>query len=222
MIPCRSARVNLSTRFPMYIPSAFEVTDREKIAEIISVHSFATLISKDGSSVFASQLPFLYKPDRGEKGKLVSHMAKANRHWQLFCATEEALVIFNGPHAYISPTCYAAEVAVPTWNYVTVHVYGIATVMREEAELNAVLAETVAQHESGALRPWIPNLSDELKATLNQALVGFEIEITRIEGKFKLGQNRSQEDRQKMLTTLENSGDADSICLAAWMRREFK
>ena len=206
----------------MYIPGAFEVTDREKIGEIISGHSFATLITRDGYSVFASQLPFLYKPDQGEKGKLVSHMARANRHWQLFNATEESLVIFNGPHAYISPTCYAAEVAVPTWNYVTVQVYGIATLMQTEAELNTVLDETVARHEAGTFHPWVPNLPDELKAKLNQALVGFEIEITRIEAKFKLGQNRSPQDQQKMLATLEQSGDPDSIRLAAWMRREFK
>ncbi len=97
----------------MYIPSAFEIKDPDKIGEIISANNFAILVSKDGDSLFASHLPFLYKPDLGTNGKLLSHMAKANRHWQLFKTTEEALVIFNGPHAYISPTWYVTEVAVP-------------------------------------------------------------------------------------------------------------
>ena len=126
-------------------------------------------------------------------------MARANRHWQLFHEKEEALVIFNGPHAYISPNWYVAEVAVPTWNYVTVHVYGIPKIMETDAELGAVLDETVKKHEAGLPNPWTPHLPDELKAKLHQAIVGFRIEITRIEAKFKLGQNRSKEDQEKML-----------------------
>jgi transcriptional regulator len=88
----------------MYIPDAFKTMDRAKIGQVISSNSFATLVSKDGDSLFASHLPFLFKPELGENGKLISHMAKANRHWQLFTEKEEALVIFTGPHAYISPT----------------------------------------------------------------------------------------------------------------------
>jgi transcriptional regulator len=206
----------------MYIPSAFEIKDPDKIGEVISSNSFATLISKDGESLFASHLPFLYNPDQGGKGKLISHMAKANRHWQLFHEKEEVLVIFNGPHAYISPSWYANEVAVPTWNYVTVHVYGIPRIMQTEAELNAVLDETVQKHESGLPNPWTPNLPDELKSKLTQMIVGFEIEITRIEGKFKLGQNRSKEDQVKMLETLQNSGDSEGILLADFMKREVQ
>lgn len=201
----------------MYIPSAFEVTDTDKIAEVISSNSFATIVSKDGDSLFASQLPFLFKPEQGVRGKLVSHMARANRHWQLLSEREEALVIFNGPHAYISPNWYVTKVAVPTWNYATIHVYGIPKIMGTEAELNAVLDETVKKHESGLPNPWTPNLSDELRARLHQAIVGFEIEITRIEAKFKLGQNRSKEDQEKLLQTLQNSGDAESIRLVKLM-----
>ena len=201
----------------MYIPSAFEVKDAGKIAEVISSNSFATLISKDGDSLFASHLPFLHRPDQGAKGKLISHMAKANRHWQLLNEKDESLVIFNGPHAYISPNWYATEVAVPTWNYVSIHVYGIPRIMETDAELNAVLDETVKKHEFGLPDPWTPNLPDELKARLHQAIVGFEIEITRIEAKFKLGQNRSKEDQEKMLLMLQNSGEAESIRLAKLM-----
>ncbi len=201
----------------MYIPDAFHVSDPKKIGEIISSNSFATLVSKDGDSLFASHLPFLYKPDQGKKGSLTGHMAKANRHWQLFNQKEEALIIFNGPHAYISPKWYVAEVAVPTWNYATIHVYGIPKIMKTATELNAVLDETVEKHEAGSPNPWIPNLPVELQTKLHQAIVGFEIEITRIEAKFKLGQNRSMEDQKKMLQTLRDSGDAESIRLAKLM-----
>lgn len=204
----------------MYIPSAFEITDPAKIAETISSNSFASMISQDGDSLFASHLPFLYKSVPGGKGKLISHMAKANRHWQLFNEKQEALVIFNGPHAYISPSWYVAEVAVPTWNYVTIHVYGIPRIMETEAELNAVLDATVEKHEAGLPNPWTPNLPEELKTKLHQAIVGFEIAITRIEAKFKLGQNRSKEDQEKMLQILQNSGDAESMRLAALMVRD--
>jgi transcriptional regulator len=205
----------------MYIPSAFEIKDLSKFGEVISSNSFATIISKDGETLFASHLPFLYKPDHGDKGKLISHMARANRHWQLFHEKEEVLVIFNGPHAYISPNWYATEVAVPTWNYVTVHVYGIPKIMQTEAELNSVLDETVEKHESVLPNPWTPNLPYELKTKLNLMIVGFEIQITRIEGKFKLGQNRSKEDQQKMRQTLQSSGDAESIRLATFMEQEL-
>jgi transcriptional regulator len=206
----------------MYIPSAFEVTDLNKIGEIISSNSFATLISKDSDSLFASHLPFLYLPEQGAKGKLISHMAKANRHWELFNEKQEVLIIFNGPHAYISPTWYVTDVAVPTWNYATVHVYGIPRIMETDAELNDVLNKTVEKHESGLSDPWIPNLPDELKAKLHQAIVGFEIEITRIEAKFKLGQNRSKEDQERMLLTLQNSGDQESVRLAKLMESELQ
>jgi transcriptional regulator len=206
----------------MYIPSAFEVTDPGKIAEIISANSFATIISKDSESLFASQLPFLYKAGQGTKGKLFSHMARANRHWQLFNENEQVLVTFNGPHAYISPSWYVSEVAVPTWNYATIHVHGVPHIMQEEAELKAVLNETVDKHESGFPNPWSFNLPDELKAKLLQAIVGFEIEITRIEAKFKFGQNRSRDDQEKMIKALRESGDADSARLAEFMLREFE
>ena len=206
----------------MYIPPAFAVTDPVKLGEIISANSFGLLISRDGDSFFASHLPFLFDPRRGKSGVLRCHMAKANRHRQLFKEGEESFVIFNGPHAYISPTWYVAEAAVPTWNYVTVHVHGVPRLLQTEAELEQVLDETVKKHESGMPNPWTPNLPPEMKSKLQQALVGFEIEITRMEGKFKLGQNRSKEDRQKMLEALESSPDSESIRLAEIMRREFQ
>ncbi|MGB8354961.1 MAG: FMN-binding negative transcriptional regulator [Chthoniobacteraceae bacterium] len=206
----------------MYIPSAFEITDPVKLEEIISSNSFATLVSKDGDSFFASHLPFLYKPGQGGKGKLMSHMARANRHWKLFHEKEEAFVIFAGPHAYISPRWYETEVAVPTWNYATVHVYGFPKLIETDEGLDNILNETVEKHESGRPDPWTINLPPEMKSNMKKAIVGFEIGITRMEGKFKLGQNRPREDREKMLRMLLESGDSESIRLAKLMQREMQ
>jgi len=198
----------------MYIPAAFSITDPTKLADIMSRYSFALLVSRDGNSSFASHLPFLFHPREGSPGVLLSHMARANRHWQLFTPDEEVLVIFQGPHAYVSPTWYVSEIAVPTWNYVTVHAYGKVQLLETDAELDAILDETVRKHESGLAQPWTPRLPEEMRAKLRQAIVGFKIELTRVEGKFKLGQNRSQEDQEKMLVSLRAQPDAESRLLA--------
>ena len=205
----------------MYIPKPYEITDPIKLGEVIAANSFAVLVSKDGDSFFASHLPFLHEPAAGKQGKLISHMARANRHWKLFKETEEVLVIFVGPHAYISPNWYVDQVTVPTWNYVTVHVHGLPRLIETDTGLDAILDQTVEKHEAQQPNPWTPKTPPEMKAKLKQALVGFEIEITRIEGKFKLGQNRSIEDRRKMLEVLLQSGDSDSIRLAKQMQIEL-
>ena len=208
--------------FTVYIPSTFAVTDPAKLAALIESNSFATLVSKDADSLFASHLPFLYRPAQGAHGTLLSHMARANRHWKLFETGGESLVIFTGLHAYISPTFYAAEVAVPTWNYANVHIYGIAKIVESDTGLDAILDETISKHESGCTAPWTSNLPPEMRANLKKAIVGFEIEITRIEGKFKLGQNRSTEDREKMLAILQSSPDTEVQRLATLMERELR
>jgi transcriptional regulator len=202
----------------MYIPEAFAISDPAKLADVMAQHSFALLVSRDGNSSFASHLPFLFHAQQGKQGTLLSHMARANRHWQLFTPDEEVLVIFQGPHAYISPNWYASTVAVPTWNYATVHAYGKVRLLETDAELDAVLDETVSKHESGFTQPWVPQLPNDMKAKLRQAIVGFKIEVTRLEGKFKLGQNRSREDQEKMLASLAAQPDADSKALADFIK----
>jgi transcriptional regulator len=203
----------------MYIPAAFAVSDPARLAEIISHYSFALLVSRDGNSSFASHLPFLYHAQEGKLGTLVSHMARANPHWKLFTPDEEVLVIFQGPHAYISPSWYVSTAAVPTWNYVTVHAYGKVQLLESGAELDAVLAETVQKHESGFAQPWNQRLPEDMHAKLRQAIIGFKIEITRLEGKFKLGQNRPQEDQDKMLANLQAQPDAEAKALADFITR---
>jgi len=183
----------------MYIPSAFRVEDASKLTAFIQSHSFATLVSHDGSAPFASHLPVLFHPNAGGG---------------------EVLAIFHGPHSYISPSWYQTEIAVPTWNYATVHAYGVPTVIGEHERVVSLLRETVSAYESSFERPWPGNLPDEYRDKMMQNIVAFEIPISRIEGKFKLGQNRSAADTQGVFEALSRSEDADSRALAKMMLAE--
>ena len=140
------------------------------------------------------------------KAVLVGHVARANSHWRQFDGSAETLAIFHGPHAYVSPSWYATGPAVPTWNYSAVHVYGKA-LAREDGDFTAaVLRDLVARHEGARGKPWrMEDLAVDVYEKLVGAIVAFEMPIDRIEGKFKLGQNRSPEDQQKMLKSLQAS-----------------
>ena len=135
----------------------------------------------------------------------MSHMAKANPQWQQLESTGQPLVIFQGPHAYISPTLYESEFAVPTWNYAAVHVYGVPRIITEAVELQSMLEKLVSIYESGRHPPWSVSWEDERYKDRLNSIVGFEIEITRIEGKFKLSQNRPPADQLSVIEGLKAS-----------------
>jgi transcriptional regulator len=204
----------------MYIPPSFKVEDLDKLAAVIQQYSFATVITCSGNSPFASHLPVLYRPERESYGTLVSHMARANPQWQHFSNGDEVLTIFQGPHAYVSPSWYETVLAVPTWNYVTVHAYGVPKLIECETEMEALLEETIEKYESGFAKPRQGALSKEFKSKLIKAIVGFEIPITRIEGKFKLGQNKSSEDLKGVYQNLRTSQYENDRMLAEIMTQE--
>ena len=161
----------------------------------------------------ASHLPVLWDEAGGEWGTLRSHMARANPQWRQFESGKELLCIFHGPHAYISPSWYVMQHTVPTWNYAVVHVYGIPSLL-DETILRKIVYDTTDKYESGRPEPWrIPLGEDEIKKQL-KAIVGFSVQITRVEAKFKLGQNRSIEDQDSMLQALQSSTDCASRELA--------
>ena len=203
----------------MYIPKAFEVTDLDKIAQIIETYNFATLITCDEGIPNASHIPFLYDRDRGKYGTLVSHMAKANSQWQSF-GDREILTIFQGSHSYISPNWYQTKPAVCTWNYIAIHTYGVPQVITDIQRTEEILQATVAKYESQLPDPWDGSLPEKVQQQLGKALVGFEIPLTRIEAKFKLGQNRSAEDLQGVYDVLVNSTDVNQKQIAAMMKQE--
>jgi transcriptional regulator len=204
----------------MYIPPAFRVEDAAKIAAFMRHYSFATLITDDGGTPFASHLPMLHRPEGNGHGLLMSHMARANSQWQHFASGREALAVFHGPHSYISPSWYKAEVAVPTWNYAVVHAYGVPRIFSDHDRVVTLLRELVSAYESAFERPWPGNLPNEYRDKMIQGIVAFEIPIARIECKFKLGQNRAATDTQGVYDALSRSTDADSRALAQLMLAE--
>jgi transcriptional regulator len=201
----------------MYIPPFNRVEDRQAINGFIHAHGFATLITDNGGKPWASYLPVLLDESSDGPGALRSHMARANEQWKHFESGREVLCIFHGPHAYISPSWYVEQHTVPTWNYAVVHVYGVPAIA-DEAMLRQIVYDTVAQYESSMPKPWTIPLSERELDAMLKAIVGFTIEITRVEAKFKFGQNRSKEDQESMLNALQQSTDSGSRDLAEFIR----
>jgi len=207
----------------MYVPKAFEVTDRDTLHDFIEANSFATLVTTLDSAPFATRLPLILDRDSGANGTLIGHVARANPHWRCFGGNCQALVMFDGPHAYISPNWYATAPAVPTWNYATVHAYGVPRVIEDPHKVEAIVDRLVAMHEADLAQPWSPSvLPLEFKRNLLKAIVGFEMVIDRIEGKFKFGQNRPIEDRLAMLDALESTPHHNSRRLAELAREHLR
>ena len=203
----------------MYVPPAFAMTDEAAMQAVMAANSFATVVSAGKQGLMATHVPVLIDPARGPRGTIVLHLARANPHWQDLQEVE-AMVLFQGPHAYVSPRWYASDAAVPTWNYVAVHAYGRARLIFDRTELRALVARLAAHHEAGAASPWSLDRVPEAQMTgLLKAIVGLEIPIDRIEGKAKLSQNRKAEDRRGVIDALSASADAADRSLAAAMAR---
>jgi transcriptional regulator len=201
----------------MYLPEAFEVEDRETLYGVIRANGFGLLISPVEGRPFASHLPFLLDGD-----VLVAHMARANPQWRAFAAGEEVLCVFQGPHAYVSPSWYMVENAVPTWNYVAVHVYGTPEIVDDPEMAFADQKKLVEAYESGFAEPW--RLADRDRSFVDgmiRAVVNFRIPIARIEGKFKLSQNRPEEDRARVADALAASADSVVAACGALMTARF-
>ena len=188
----------------MYIPAYFKEENLESLHGLMQAYNFATLITVDNGTPFATHLPFMLDPTRGKFGTIVSHMARANPQWQHFTTATEVLVIFQGPHTYISPSAYQSDFSVPTWNYAVVHAYGKPQIIAEQAKIQQLLDNLVSEHETPRTQPWTFSWSEQ-HINLTKAIVAFEIAITRLEGKLKLSQNRSLEDQIGVINDLSHS-----------------
>jgi transcriptional regulator len=190
----------------MYIPPHFEQKDRGAALALIAENPFGLLVTAgDSAAPFASHLPFLIE-ERGGEAVLVAHMARANPQWRAFDGATEALAVFQGPHGYISPGWYASGNRVPTWNYIAVHVTGAPRILDGDAARGA-LAALAAAFESRLAAPWkMDGLPDEAVARMLAAIVAFELPASRIEGKWKLGQNMSEADRAGAAAGVEREG----------------
>jgi transcriptional regulator len=188
----------------MYIPKSNRADDRAQLHELMRQYNFATLVTQHQGAPFATHLPFLLDAERGAHGTLLAHMARANPQWRDFAAGE-ALVIFQGPHAYISPSWYQSHPSVPTWNYAVAHAYGAPRLIEDHDTLYRMLELLVDTHEAAFPQPWRLNLPEDYMGKMMRAVVGFEIEITRLEGKLKLSQNRSETDQARVIEALARS-----------------
>lgn len=201
----------------MYTPSAFALNDLAAVHALIEEFSFAALVSGSGESLVASHLPLLLDPEAGPYGTLRGHFAKANPQ-AASAAGQPVLAVFSGPHAYISPTWYAARQVVPTWNYVAVHAYGTLELLDSPAAAEALLRQTIDRYERSQPVPWRLDESPEFVARLVAQITAFEIRLDRLEGKHKLSQNQPAERRQKVIAALAQQPGDNAAQLAARMQ----
>jgi transcriptional regulator len=190
----------------MYTPKQFDEADEQKSFDLIRQNGFATLITANGDALEVSHLPLILD-QVGERTVVLGHMARANGHWKNF-AGKMSTAIFHGPHTYITPNWYVDPMNVPTWNYAVVHVQGTMKLIEDDAGLKTLLGKTVKFYEGNGPTAWkLDVLPDAYLGNLSKGIVGFEMEIVKIESKFKLSQNRTEEDRNGVLKGLHSRTD---------------
>jgi len=200
----------------MYTPELFKSTDLARIQELIRDYSFATLITP-ANELHITHVPLLLREDGG-KTFLIGHMARANSHWKAL-EGKESVTIFNGPHTYITPSWYQNVENVPTWNYAVVHAHVKARLILDDAILRQDLEELVKTNEKRYGTSWSMDLlSPEYVGSLSRGIVGFHLEVVRLEPKFKMSQNRAPEDRAGVLEGLLSREDEMSKKVLKWMR----
>jgi transcriptional regulator len=202
----------------VYLPSTFTEARPPVLVAHIERHDFGLLVSRGAAGLTASHIPFLVEY-HGEELHLLGHLARPNPQVEDLGQDEQVLAIFSGPHAYISPSWYAAGPAVPTWNYVDVHAYGTVRLVREADWLRSLLLRLSDRHEAGSSNPWrMRELPEPYLQGMLKGIVGLDIAVTRLEGKYKLSQNRPVVDRPRIIAELERREDADSRAVARLMR----
>ena len=205
----------------MYVPAHFAMQDAA-VRELLENHGAADLVTATADGLVATMLPFVFDPDAGEHGALLGHVARNNDQWRQE-VVGEALVIVRGPDAYVSPGWYASKAehgrVVPTWNYVTAHVYGRLVVHDDAAWVEQLVRRLTAKHEAAMAHPWsVDDAPERFVAGQLRAIVGVELQVTRIEAKAKLSQNRPEPDVAGVIAGLEAGGDrrtADAVRAAA-------
>ena len=196
----------------MYIPASFQETRTPVLHALMQAHPLGQLVSHGRGGLQASPVPFLLYPDEGEYGVLRAHVARANPHWKELVGLDECLVVFQGLEGYVTPSWYPGKAeshkAVPTWDYATVHAWGSPQVIEEPAWLLRQLNDLTDHHEQRRAQPWsVKDAPADYVAAQLRAIVGIEIPIRKIEGKFKMSQNRNTADKAGVVAGLRNTGD---------------
>jgi transcriptional regulator len=211
-----------ATTIGMYIPESFRIVDEPEIEAFLQRYDFATIVTPAPETLIATHVPVAVKRD-GPRLVLLGHVAKANPHWKSMDGTIESLVIFHGPHGYVSPRWYATSPAVPTWNYAVVHAYGRPQTREEPAFIEALLVDLLRRYEGSGSDAWrIEDLPVDYRSRQLSGIVGFEMPVLRLEAKFKLGQNRAAIDRARTIEELERKNSSEASNLAAFMRAHVK
>jgi len=195
----------------MHIPKAFEFDELAGKIAFMKQYSFATIITSVKNVPVASHLPFVIE-DSSEKLLLTSHFAVANEQAE-YIGENTSLVIFSEPHAYISPSHYDRQESVPTWDYISVHAYGKAFVLKDDASKIGALEKTIAFYDKDYAAQW-NSLSDSYKTGMLRGIVVFELEVSKLEGQKKLSQNKSEEERERIIRQLKKSGNSVENALA--------
>jgi transcriptional regulator len=208
----------------MYIPRANEEKRVPVLQDLIRNHSFGTLITMGASGILATHLPIVLETDGSEYGTLRAHVSRANPQWRDFDASIDALAMFAGPHHYISASWYPGAIdpgtEVPTWNYVTVHAYGTLRAIEDPEWLRTHVSQLTDIHEATSAKPWsVSNAPDAYIASQIKGIVGLELPIRRLEGKWKTSQNRNQRDRTAVAEGLATLNTADSLAMKALVER---
>ena len=204
----------------MYLPKHYAVTDRSKMFDFMKDNSFGILFSHTGGEPMASHLPFMIDENGGEQGLVLGHMAKANNQWR-YADGQQVLVVFHGPHTYVSPTWYQEEEVVPTWNYVAVHATGIFRAMEDRVEVEESVGRLVDQHEASQPKPWQPDFESTYSDQMLKRIVAFQIEITSLQGKWKLNQNHPEHRRRRVAEQLKTLGGEVNLQIAELMDEDM-
>lgn len=201
----------------MYIPKQFKLEEEEEIKQFIDQYSFATLISQHEGDPYATHLPLVFYTS---ENALYGHFARANGQWKDI-GNQQVLAIFHGPHAYISSSWYETKDAVPTWNYVAVHVYGKMEIIEDPKVISNSLVDLVLKYESPESSYNLSEVDPSYFEGLRKGIVPFKIHITKIEAKAKLSQNHSKERQQLVIDQLENSSQENQRHIAALMKKNL-
>ena len=202
----------------MYMPDHFRIEDVPRMQALMRARPFTTLVSSGPGGLFASHLPTVLKED-GPFGVIECHLARANPHWRELAEGNEALMIFRGPDGYITPNWYVSKAehgkVVPTWNFVAVHAHGRPEVVDDPDWKQRHVSELTAQHESGAAKPWaVADAPESYIATMLRGIVGFRFAVTRLEGKWKMSQNREARDQAGVVDGLRARGQGEDAEMA--------
>ncbi len=200
----------------MYIPDHYLTTNHTEIINLMKRYNFGIMVTVKDNFQSATHLPFVICETK-ENITLLSHMAKGNKQWEEIMENH-ILVIFNGPHAYISPTHYESTLNVPTWNYITVHAYGDGKIISEPNQSLEIMEKMITTHERDYLEQW-GNLPINYKEKMLNAIVTFEITVTKLEAKKKLSQNKSENEIKHIIKTFEESANSQENELAIFMKK---